>query len=73
MILRQKIQSQNLSSHCIILLKFLCLLFYLIYFVYIFRFWYIDRHVENELAENFQDIDFEDVEQQQAGFEGNCS
>jgi hypothetical protein len=41
--------------------------------VYIFRFWYIDRPVENELAENFQDIDFEDVEQQQAGFEGNCS
>jgi hypothetical protein len=32
-----------------------------------FRF--IDRHVENELPENFQDVDFEDIEQQQAGFE----
>jgi hypothetical protein len=26
----------------------------------------------NELPENFQDIDFEDLEQQQAGFEGKC-
>jgi hypothetical protein len=24
------------------------------------------------LPENFQDIDFEDLEQQQAGFEGKC-
>jgi hypothetical protein len=35
-----------------------------------FRF--IDRCVENELSENFQDIDFKDLERQQAGFEGKC-
>jgi hypothetical protein len=35
-----------------------------------FRF--IDHRVENELPENFQDIDFEDIEQLQAGFEGKC-
>jgi hypothetical protein len=32
----------------------------------------IDRRVESELIENFQDLDFEDLEQQQAGFEGKC-
>jgi hypothetical protein len=31
-----------------------------------------DCHVESELSENFQDINFEDLEQQQAGFEGKC-
>jgi hypothetical protein len=35
-------------------------------------FWFIDRRVENELVENFQDINFEDIKQQQAGFEGKC-
>jgi hypothetical protein len=48
------------------------LLFYLIYFVYIPYFWPADRRVESESVENFQDIDFEDLEQQQAGFEGKC-
>jgi hypothetical protein len=28
------------------------------------------HRVESEPVENFQDIDFEDLEQQQAGFEG---
>jgi hypothetical protein len=32
----------------------------------------VDRHIESELPENFQDIDFEDLEPQQAGFEGKC-
>jgi hypothetical protein len=44
----------------------------LIYFVYIACFWPIDRRVESELPENIQDIDLEDLEQQQAGFEGKC-
>jgi hypothetical protein len=35
-----------------------------------FRF--INRHVENKFLENFQDMDFEDLERQQAGFEGKC-
>jgi hypothetical protein len=35
-------------------------------------FWFIDHRVENELPENFQDINFEDIEQHQAGFEGKC-
>jgi hypothetical protein len=35
-----------------------------------FRF--IDCRVQNELPENFQDVNFEDIEQQQAGFEGKC-
>jgi hypothetical protein len=38
--------------------------------VYIIRFWHVDRHVESELSENLQDLNFEDLEQQQAGFEG---
>jgi hypothetical protein len=33
---------------------------------------FIDHRVENELPENFHDIDFEDLEQQQVGFEGKC-
>jgi hypothetical protein len=48
------------------------LLFYLIYFVYIAYFRPADHRVESELVENFQDLDFEDLEQQQAGFEGKC-
>jgi hypothetical protein len=44
----------------------------LIYFVYIACFRPIDRRVENEPVENFQDLDFEDLEQQQVGFEGKC-
>jgi hypothetical protein len=47
-------------------------MFYLIYFMYIVCFRPIDRHVESELPENFQVIDFEDFEQQQVGFEGKC-
>jgi hypothetical protein len=48
------------------------LLFYLIYFIYVACFRPADRHVESEPVENFQDIDFKDLEQQQAGFEGKC-
>jgi hypothetical protein len=40
--------------------------------VYIVCFQPIDRRVESELPENLQDLDFEDLEQQQAGFEGKC-
>jgi hypothetical protein len=32
----------------------------------------VDCRLESEAAENFQDIDFEDLEQQQAEFEGKC-
>jgi hypothetical protein len=46
------------------------ILFYL--FCSLGCFWFINRRVENELPENFQDIKFEDIEQQQAGFEGKC-
>jgi hypothetical protein len=35
-------------------------------------FWPADCRVESELPENFQDIIFEDLEQQPAGFEGKC-
>jgi hypothetical protein len=35
-------------------------------------FWPADCRVESELPENFQDINFEDLEQQQAGFVGKC-
>jgi hypothetical protein len=45
-------------------------LFYL--FCSIAYFWPIDRQVESEPLENFQDINLEDLEQQQAGFEGKC-
>jgi hypothetical protein len=47
-------------------------MFCLIYVVYIACFWPVDRRVENEPPGNFQDIDFEDLEQQQAGFEDKC-
>jgi hypothetical protein len=40
--------------------------------MYIACFCYIDHSVESELPENFKDIDFDDLEQQQAGFEGKC-
>jgi hypothetical protein len=43
----------------------------MIYFVYIACFWPADHRVVNELAENFQDLNFEDLEQP-AGFEGKC-
>jgi hypothetical protein len=43
---------------------------------YLFRsiacFWPVDLRVESEPVENFQDIKFEDPEQQQAGHEGKC-
>jgi hypothetical protein len=48
------------------------LLFCLIYFVYIACFWPVDHCIESEPPENFPDIDFEDLEQQQAGFKGKC-
>jgi hypothetical protein len=40
--------------------------------MYITCFQPVDHRVESELQENFQDIDFQDLEQQQAGFEGKC-
>jgi hypothetical protein len=54
------------------LLIFVCFLFCLIYFAYIACFWPADRRVESEPMEDFQDLDFKDLEQQQAGFEGKC-
>jgi hypothetical protein len=38
--------------------------------MYIAYFWPVDHRVESELQENFQDIDFEDLDLQQVGFEG---
>jgi hypothetical protein len=40
--------------------------------VHIICFWPIDRRVESELPENFEDMEFEDIEQQQVGFKGKC-
>jgi hypothetical protein len=40
--------------------------------MYIPCFWLADHRVESEPVDNFQDIDFEDLEHQQAGFEGKC-
>jgi hypothetical protein len=48
------------------------LLFCLISFVHIAYFRPADRRVDSEPAENFQDINFEELEQQPAGFEGKC-
>jgi hypothetical protein len=31
-----------------------------------------DHRIENESSENIQDINFEDLEHQQVGFEGKC-
>jgi hypothetical protein len=45
-------------------------LFYL--FCSIAYFWPADHQVESEPPKNFQDINIEELEQQQAGFEGNC-
>jgi hypothetical protein len=45
-------------------------LFYLFCSIVCFR--HVDLRVESEPVENFQDINFEDPEQQQAGFEGKC-
>jgi hypothetical protein len=47
------------------------MLFCLIYFVYIAYFHPADHRVESEPVENFQDLDFEDLEQPD-GFEGKC-
>jgi hypothetical protein len=40
--------------------------------VYIAYFRPVDHQLESEPPENFQEIDFEDLDQQQVGFEGNC-
>jgi hypothetical protein len=45
-------------------------LFYLFCSIACFR--PADLRVESEAVENFQDINFEDPEQQQAGIEGKC-
>jgi hypothetical protein len=45
-------------------------LFYLFCSIAFFR--PVDLRVENEPVENFQDINFEDPEQQQEGFEDKC-
>jgi hypothetical protein len=45
-------------------------LFYLFFSIACFR--PINHQVESEPSENFQDINFKDLEQQQAGFEGKC-
>jgi hypothetical protein len=37
-------------------------------FLLYFCFRPVDRHVESELPENFQDIDFKDLKKQQVGF-----
>jgi hypothetical protein len=39
--------------------------------MYIAYFWLADHQVESEPVENFQDLDFKDLEQP-AGFEGKC-
>jgi hypothetical protein len=46
-------------------------MFCLIYFVYNACFRPADHRVEGEPVENFQDLEFEDLEQP-AGFEGKC-
>jgi hypothetical protein len=48
----------------------LAALFYLFYSLACFQ--PADHHIENESPENFQDINFEDLEHQQAGFKGKC-
>jgi hypothetical protein len=52
--------------------KLFYLLFWLIYFMYIACFRPVDRPIESELPKNFQDLDFEYLEQQQVGVEGKC-
>jgi hypothetical protein len=48
-------------------------LFAIIYFCCIACFRLADRRLESESLENFQDLNFEDLEQQQAGYPGKCS
>jgi hypothetical protein len=43
-----------------------------IYFCSLACFRLADRRLENAPPENFQDIDIEDLELQQEGFEGKC-
>jgi hypothetical protein len=43
-----------------------------IYLCSLAYFQHADRRVESKALENFQDINFKDLEQQQAGFEGKC-
>jgi hypothetical protein len=45
-------------------------LFYLFCSIACFR--PVDHQVESKPLKNFKDINFEDLEQQQAGFEGKC-
>jgi hypothetical protein len=59
-----------LSLHHIVDNPLFPILFYL--FCSLACFWFIDHRIENKLPENFQDINFEDIEQQQAGFKGKC-
>jgi hypothetical protein len=40
--------------------------------MYIACFRLADHRVESEPVDNFQDINFEDLEHQQVGFEGKC-
>jgi hypothetical protein len=47
-------------------------MFCLIYFLYIACFWHVVHRVESEPPVNFQDLDFEDLKQQQVGFDGKC-
>jgi hypothetical protein len=56
--------------HHIIEIPLFVVLFYLSCSIACFQ--PVDRQVESEPSENFQDINFEDLEQQQAGFEGKC-
>jgi hypothetical protein len=44
-----------------------------LFLCYVTYFWSVDHHLESEPPENFQDVDFEDVEQRQAGFDGKCA
>jgi hypothetical protein len=53
--------------HHIIKISLIAILLDLFYVYCLFN-----HHIESETPENFQDIDFEDLEQQQAGFEGKC-
>jgi hypothetical protein len=41
-------------------------------FLLYYYFWPVDHRLESEPLENYQDIDFEDLEKQQVGFEGKC-
>jgi hypothetical protein len=43
------------------------------FFCFLACFWHADHQLESEPPVNFQDIDFKNIEQQQAGFEGKFS